>query len=284
MKMKISLLWISIFVWINIDTSAQTLTSYTYDPNGNRIGKQVKGSSPNPTVSASPEAVTPSQPSTLIATGCTGTVNWLPNPNNIQGNQITVMPNTTTQYTANCIVSGCATNGYGKATVSIIDCPTVAISVTLNANTVRYGSQVILNANGCNIIENGVNVGRVTWSTGAVGSRSFANQYGSSTVYTATCGTPYCANISTAYIIIGGITGCLAGDVMITKQNGSWNDVNTWACNKLPTSNDVVLINHQVTLYGNANSGSFGYAKSIIRGNNGTLTFDNRSTIFIPQN
>jgi hypothetical protein len=266
---------LKIFMVWSMYLNAQTITTYNYDPNGNRISKQVKGSSPNPTVTASPEAVNPLQPSTLIATGCTGTVNWLPNTNNIQGSQITVTPNTTTQYTANCVVSGCTTNGYGKVTVSIIDCPTVAISVTSNANTVRYGSQVILNANGCNIIDNGVNIGKVTWSTGAVGSRSYANQYGSSTVYTATCGTPYCANISTAYIIIGGTSGCLNGDVIISKQIGNWNDPNTWICGRVPSINDEVYINHQI------NVNVIGYAKTLVNGD-GYLVYDNNATIILP--
>jgi hypothetical protein len=267
-----------LFVFFKIEIYSQTLTTYTYDANGNRITKQVRGSSPNPTVTASPEAVNPNQPSTLVATGCTGgTVQWL--PDNIQAAQILVTPATTTQYTANCIVSGCTTNGSSKVTVNVIQCPSNSISAFANANTVRYGSQVILYANGCNIIDNGVNIGKITWSTGSIGSPSYATQFNSTTVYTATCGTQYCPNISSATVLVGGTTGCLAGDVMITKQDGSWNNVNTWACGRLPTSNDIVLINHQVTVYGFA-----GYAKSIVKGNGGTLYYDNLGTIFIPRN
>jgi hypothetical protein len=256
---------------------AQTYTNIIYDANGNRISKQIKGSSPHPTVTASPEAVAPSQPSTLAASGCTGgSIQW--QPGNQTGSQIVVNPTATTQYTAQCVVVGCANNGFAKQTVTIINCPTVPLTVTANSNLVKYGQSVNLFAFGCNN-------GMVSWSSGNVGSPTRASIYGPATIFTATCKTQYCPNLGSATIIIGGQTGCLPGDVIITKQNGSWNDTNTWACGKVPTSSDIVCINHEVTLYGNASgTGTSGYAKFIIKGNGGTLIYDNLSKIFIPQN
>lgn len=255
---------------------AQSLTTYLYDANGNCISKQVRGSSPNPTVTASPEAASPTQPSTLMATGCTGgTVQWM--PGNLQGSQVTVNQSVTTQYTASCIVSGCAINGTGKVTVNIIQCPNVTISAVSNAPSVRYGSQVILYANGCNIIENGVNVGKVTWSTGAIGSPSYVKFYGPSNTFTATCSSPYCPNISSASVTVGGITGCNPGDVLLTAQAGNWTATTTWTCGRIPAINDEVYLNHQVQV--NAN----GSTKGIILGS-GFLNYPNTSFITLPQN
>ncbi|MBB3840723.1 hypothetical protein FHS57_004743 [Runella defluvii] len=248
---------------------SQRLITFTYDANGNRISKQIKGSSPHPTVTASPEAVAPSQPSTLLATGCMGgSIQW--QPVNQNGSQIVVNPTATTQYTAQCVVPGCATNGFARTTVSIIQCPAVQLSVkTLDSSpSVRYGQSVTLFAFGCTD-------GTVNWSSGNIGTPTNVPVYGSSTVFTATCQSTYCPNLGTASILIGGISGCLTGDVIISKQVGDWNDPNTWMCGRVPTVNDEVFINHQV------NVNSIGYAKLIIKGA-GYLVYDNSGTIILP--
>lgn len=248
---------------------AQSTTLITYDANGNRISKQIKGSSPHPTVTASPEAVAPNQPSTLSATGCMGgSIQW--QPVNQNGSQIVVNPTATTEYTAQCVVPGCANNGFARTTVSIIQCPTVQLSVkTLESlPSVRYGQSVTLFAFGCT-------VGTVKWSSGNIGTPTNVTIYGSSTVFTATCQSTYCPNLGTASILIGGISGCLSGDVIISKQVGDWNDPNTWMCGRVPTVNDEVFINHQV------NVNSIGYAKLIIKGA-GHLVYDNSGTIILP--
>lgn len=204
---------------ISSEAIAQTTTQLTYDANGNRISKQVRGSSPNPTVTASPEAVAPSQPSTLAASGCTGgSIQW--QPVNQTGSQIVVNPTATTQYTAQCVVAGCANNGFARTTVSIIQCETIPITAIPSVNAVKYGQPVTLFAFGC------VN-GTVKWSSGQVGSPINVNMYGSSAVFTATCSRDYCPNLGSATIIVGGISGCLTGDVIISKQIGSWHDPNT---------------------------------------------------------
>lgn len=269
-------------IWLLCNCSlciAQTTTLFTYDANGNRIKKEIKGSSPHPTVTASPEAVNPSQPSVLTASGCTGgTIQWLHNGQT--GNSITVTPTATTLYEARCVVSGCNSYGFAKQTVEVISCPIIPagdFTASVSANPAKYGQSVNLYAFGCNN-------GTVNWSSGNIGSPTTITVYGASTIFTATCGKPYCPNMGTATVIVSGTTGCLTGDVLITKQDGSWNTPATWACGRIPTGNDVVYINHKVTLYGNANGGAVGYAKSVIRGNNGTLSVDNRSTIFVPQN
>lgn len=269
--------WILIF--LGFTTYAQTNTTLTYDANGNRIGKKIDGTSPHPTVVANPSAVNPSQPSVLTASGCTGgAVWWLHNGQT--SNSLTVYPSVTTTYEARCIVSGCTNPGIAKITVNVIQCPAVTLNTrSYPENLVRFGQPMTIFADGCN------GAGRyVSWSSGNVGTPIGITMFGSSQVYTATCRTQFCPNLGTATIVVGGQTGCLSGDVLITIKDGSWNEPATWACNRLPTSNDIVYVNHQVTLYGTATGGAVGYAKSIIRGNNGTLTFDNRSTIFVPQN
>lgn len=248
---------------------AQSSTLLTYDANGNRISKQVKGSSSHPTVTANPEAVAPSQPSTLVATGCTGgSIQW--QPVNQNGNQIVVNPTATTQYTAQCVVPGCANNGFARTTVSIIQCPTIQLSVkTLDSSpSVRYGQSVTLFAFGCND-------GTVIWSSGNIGTPTNVPVYGSSTVFTATCQSTYCPNLGTASILIGGISGCLSGDVIISKQVGDWNNPTTWICGRVPTENDEVYINHQVSVT------TVCYAKQIIKGD-GYLVYDTNGKVILP--
>lgn len=256
-----------LFTWKISTCLSQINTLLIYDVNGNRISKQLKGSSPNPIVTASPEAVAPSQPSTLVATGCTGgSIQW--QPGGLSGNQIVVNPTVTTEYTANCIVAGCSNNGFARTTVSIIQCETIPITVATSANSVRYGQPVTLFAFGC---VNGI----VKWSSGQVGSPISAQIYGSSATYVATCSRDYCPSVGTATILVGGISGCLPGDVMISKQHGNWHDPNTWICGRIPTINDEVYINHQVSLV------NYGYAKTLIKGN-GFLVYDNKGVLILP--
>jgi hypothetical protein len=251
---------------------AQTTTLLTYDANGNRTSKHVKGSSPHPTVTASPEAVNPNQPCTLTASGCTGgSIQWFPSSNSA-ANPLTVTLAATTQYEARCIVGGCANNGFVKTTVTVIQCPTASISVaSYPENTVRYGQPMTLFAYGCN------NGNIVEWSSGNIGSPTNIIMYGSSQIFTATCKTQYCPNLGSATLIVGGVSGCLTGDVLITKQPGNWNDVNTWACGRIPTINDEVYLNHEVQVNANGNT------KGIILGS-GFLNYPNSSFITVPQN
>jgi hypothetical protein len=272
--MKNNILFIFLLLNISHRSIAQTATTLTYDANGNRLGKQMVGTSPHPTVAANPAAVNPSQPSILTASGCTGgSVWWLHNGQT--SNSVTVNPTVTTTYEARCIVNGCANPGVAKITVNVIQCPSVTLSTrSYPENLVRYGQPMTLFADGCN------GAGRyVEWSSGNMGTPIGITMYGSSQIYTATCRTQFCPSLGTAAIVVGGQTGCLNGDVLITIKDGSWNDPSVWSCNRLPNSSDVVYVNHQITVYGIA-----GYAKSIIKGNSGTLNYDNLGTIYIPQN
>jgi hypothetical protein len=224
---------------------AQSTTLLSYDANGNRIRKQLVGSSPHPTVTASPEAVNPNQPSTLVASGCPGTVQWL--PVNQTGSQITVNPTATTQYTAQCVVNGCANKGFAKTTVTLIQCTTVQLSAAVSATAVKYGQQVSLYAFGCN-------TGTVTWSTGEVGTPVNTAVYGQSTIYTATCGSANCPNLGSASVTVAGTIGCSVKwkDIWVTKQSGNWNDPNTWYCGAIPPSNCIPAVyipnGHVITL------------------------------------
>lgn len=246
---------------------AQSTTLITYDANGNRISKQIKGSSPQPTITASPEAVAPSQPSTLVASGCTGgSIQW--QPVNQNGSQIVVNPTTTTEYTAQCVVPGCTNNGFARTTVSIIQCPTVTLTTVSSVTSAKYGQSVSLFAFGCND-------GTVNWSSGNIGSPTNVSVYGSASVFTATCQTKYCPNLGTASILLGGISGCLTGDVIISKQIGDWNSPTTWICGRVPTENDEVYINHQVNIT------TVCHAKQVVKGD-GYLVYDNNGIIILP--
>ncbi len=248
---------------------AQTTTLLTYDANGNRTKKQIVGSSPHPTISASLEAVNPGQASVLTASGCTGgNVVWL--PVNQTANQITVNPTVTTQYTAQCIVSGCTNRGFARTTVTVIQCPTVTLSAGVSATPVKYGQNVSLYAFGC---DNGT----VSWSTGQIGTPVNIKIYGPSNTFTARCSFPYCTNVSTANVVVAGTTGCSTGDVLVTAQNGNWTATTTWACGRIPTLSDEVYLNHEVQV--NAN----GSTKGIIIGN-GFLNYPNTSFLTLPQN
>lgn len=272
-KMKIlsilNLIFIIILFWTKI-IYAQTTATLTYDANGNRIGKQIVGTSPHPSVVANPAAVNPGQPSVLTASGCTGgSVWWLHNGQT--SNSVTVNPAVTTTYEARCIVSGCANPGVAKITVNVIQCPSVTLSTrSYPENLVRYGQPMTLFADGCN------GVGRyVEWSSGNLGTPIGITMYGSSQIYTATCRTQFCPNLGLATLIVGGISGCLSGDVIISKQIGNWNDPNTWICGRVPSINDEVYINHQV------NVNVIGYAKTLIKGD-GYLVYDTNATIILP--
>lgn len=274
--MKREYLFIIFIILFATTVRCQTLTTITYDSNGNRISKLMQGSSPHLTVTASPEAVNPGQPALLTASGCTGgTIQW--SPVNQSGNQITVNPTITTQYTAQCVVNGCATNGLGKATVIAIQCPMLNIGITASKTTARYGEQITLYANGCNVIENGVNIGRVNWSFGQNSTPTNIKIYGNSNTFTVTCSTPYCPNLSSANINIIGISGCQQGDVLLTIRAGNWTDPATWECGRVPTINDEVYLKHEVQV--NAN----GSTKGIILGS-GFLSYPNNSFITVPQN
>jgi hypothetical protein len=244
---------ITLFFVLNLQAYAQSTTLLTYDANGNRIRKQLAGSSPHPTVTASPEAVNPNQPSTLVASGCPSTVQWL--PVNQTGSQITVTPAATTQYTAQCVVNGCANNGFAKTTVTLIQCETVQLTAASSVPSVKYGQRVSLYAFGCN-------TGTVTWSTGEVGTPINTAVYGPSTIYTATCGSTYCPTLGTAITIVGGTTGCAVGDVLVTLKSGNWNDPTVWSCNRIPTLSDEVYLGNDHVV----NVNVVGYAKLLIQG------------------
>lgn len=58
------------------------------------------------------------------------------------------------------------------------------------------------------------------------------------------------------------------GSTITSKQNGSWNSKSTWNGNKIPTSNDNVIIDHQVSL--NADKGCL----DLTVNSNGKLTLN----------
>lgn len=109
-----------IFVYLLIyDVRCQTLTTITYDTNGNRIAKNTKGSTVHPAVVANPVTVNIGASTTLTASGCPAgnTVRW---QSGQTGASISAPVYESTSFVAECISPTCPTNGEGKAAVSVI--------------------------------------------------------------------------------------------------------------------------------------------------------------------
>ncbi|GAB3222580.1 hypothetical protein [Spirosoma arcticum] len=193
-----------LFYWILVhNCCAQFITALTYDASGNRISKKMQGSSPHPKVTASPQAVNPSQAATLAASGCTGLVRWSTGQ---EGASITVNPTVTTQYSASCVVTGC-TSGVGKVEVTVTQCAVNEVTVGASTTLVQPTQPVLLNAYGC--------VGVVEWSTGQTGNQITVNPT-ATTMYTARCAKPYCPNSGSASI---GVTVNCVADNIATNAN-----------------------------------------------------------------
>ncbi|MBO9641132.1 MAG: hypothetical protein J7576_23380 [Siphonobacter aquaeclarae] len=263
---KILVLTLAFLLGSKTISHAQKTYQLTYDPSGNRLTKKQTGSSPNPAVVANPAAVPLNQPSTLTATGCTGTVKW---SNGQQGASITVTPGQTTQYTAECVTPNCPNNGIGHATVEVYQCQPDNLGITSTLYNTRYGQSVTLTVYGC--------PGSVQWSNGQTGFTISPEIYGASTTYTATCSRRNCPNSGTASVAIGGVTGCNTGDVLVTAQAGNWNTPATWACGRIPTATDVVYLVHDVQVNANAS------ARNIVLGT-GSLRYLNNSVISLVGN
>lgn len=242
---------------------AQSTTTLAYDASGNRISKKMQGSSPQPSVVASPQAVNPGQPVALAASGCTGAVFWSTGQ---QGANVTVTPTVTTQYSASCVVAGCAPGG-SNVTVDVIQCLVEEITVSASATIVRYGQPVTLMAFGCS--------GTVEWSTGQQGNSAIIDVYGPVTQFTATCTKPYCASAGSAFTYVGGTTGCGTGDVLVTLKSGNWNDPTVWSCGRIPTLSDEVYLNDGHAI----NVNVVGYAKLLIQGG-GWLVYPSADPVY----
>ncbi|GAB2769699.1 hypothetical protein GCM10027275_10230 [Rhabdobacter roseus] len=245
--------WAPFYIGMSL-LQAQTITTLAYDTNGNRLTKTLQGSSPNPSVTASPGAVSLNQASTLTASGCPGTIRWSTGQ---EGPSISVTPTVTTQYTAECFTAGCPVNGLGQVTVEVYSCSADAIGVTASRFTVRYGETVTLTAYGC--------PGTVQWSNGQSGFTITPQIYGNTSTFTAHCSKRHCPSGSTGSVSITGISGCLPGDVLVSARAGAWNAPATWACGRVPGLTDTVYLLHAITLDGIA-----GQAKTIIA-NGGSL-------------
>lgn len=205
MRYSLFLIWVWL-AWQSV-VCAQSTTTVTYDANGNRISKKMQGSSRQPTVTANPQAVNPGQSVSLVASGCNGTVQW---STGHQGSSITANPTVTTQYSASCLVAGCAA-GVGKVTVNVIQC--VANEITLSAGSaqVQPSQPVLLSAFGCA-------GGTINWSTGQVGEQVTVNPI-ATTNYVATCTKPNCPNSGTALITI--VANCVADNITASSSSPS---------------------------------------------------------------
>jgi large repetitive protein len=88
-----------------------------------------------------------------------GTFLWT--PGNLTGNQITVSPNTTTNYSVTQTINGCVNNP-ASATVDVYS-PTLAVNVTAASNSICAGTTTTLTAN----VSGGIAPFTYLWSNGA---------------------------------------------------------------------------------------------------------------------
>lgn len=254
-------------IWGNL-IFAQSTTTITYDVSGNRISKKMQGSSRQPSVTASPQAVNVNQQAILTASGCPGFIRWNTGQ---EMNRITVTPAQSTQYIAECLTVGCPNNGSAKVKVDVIQCVADEVTAAANVASVRYGQAVTLSAFGC--------TGTVQWSTGQAGNNAIVKIYGPSSTITATCQKPYCPNSGSANVVVAGLvaSSCVAGDVLVTIKAGNWNDGTIWQCGRVPTINDEVYLGHVVNLPVN------GTARSLILGS-GYVIYQNNSYLTLSAN
>lgn len=144
------------------------------------------------------------QSSTLIATGCSGSIVW---SNGSTGSNITVSPTSTGTYTATCTHNTCGANSVNTVQVQVIPLPTAPV-IYGQSETICQGVSRTLSAYFC--------VGGViTWSNGFVGQTQTVKP-GITTTYTAICTKEGCASVNSNAVTLT-ISTCAYEAVSIAK-------------------------------------------------------------------
>ena len=130
---------------------------------------------------------------TLVADGCTGgRVVW---SNGMSGMSISVAPQTTTTYTASCVVGKCTSGASNTITIRVTN--PIAPTLIASATSVCVGGMVSLTATGCES-------GTVLWSTGATSS-VISTVINARTTITANCRINNCLSLPAEIVIeLGG--------------------------------------------------------------------------------
>lgn len=177
---------------------------------------------PTPSITASKDATCGSEPITLTAGNCTGTLLWSTGATTAS---ITVIPTATTNYTLKCTVGSCEGTANKSITVGALGQTPV---ITANKSSICVGDTARLTATSCS--------GTLTWanSTALTTILGTGLTYNATpqvtTTYTATCTSGTCtgfANVTitvnpkpSAPIITAGANNICAGDsVTITSSN-----------------------------------------------------------------
>lgn len=224
----------TITVKINTTTTYTATCSSIYCISEKSTPVTVKVENPAPpVVSAGTSTICAGSSVELTATGCDGTVKWL--PGGLTGNKITVSPIIATSYTATCTLGICESPVSNKIDITTGDF--AKPTITADKLTICVGQSIILTSNGCN--------GIVTWSDGVTGSPRKITP-SADIKYTATCESTTCksdksnelsikVNISPAPPIITCLKTeiCAGESVTLTAANClgtvKWSDNQTGA-------------------------------------------------------
>ncbi|WP_162628103.1 SdrD B-like domain-containing protein [Arcticibacterium luteifluviistationis] len=141
-----------------------------------------------PIISSNNMAICNGQSTTLVAAGCTGTVEW---SDGSIGASVTVSPTAITNYTAICRVNTCVSEESNLLTI-IVSAPTTPTITASNSN-ICSGELVTLTAAGCN--------GNVNWSNGMTGT-SINVTPSTTTTYTAMCTVGTCTGDASGTVTI----------------------------------------------------------------------------------
>ncbi|RFS18434.1 Ig-like domain repeat protein [Emticicia sp. C21] len=153
-------------------------------------GLQILSQPSAPTITApNPKVVCAPSTLTLIASGCTGTVNW---SNGSTGTSLVLSSVGTYSITATCTVGSCTSPASTAVTgLQIVTQPSAPIITAPNPKVVCAPSTLTLKASGC--------AGAVNWSTGASGSSLTLSSVGTYSI-TATCTVGSCTSIASTTV------------------------------------------------------------------------------------
>ncbi len=158
-----------------------------------------------PTVTASADTVCAKGAVTLTATGCTGTVKW---SNGMTGATVTVNPDASTTYSAQCQLRACLSSPSNAVAITVLT-PSAPL-ISASSSTVCSGESVTLTAQGC--------TGTVKWSNGMTGA-SLVIRPTETRTYVATCTVGGCESIRSNQVAVAVGTSGTAPTITASTLN-----------------------------------------------------------------
>ena len=153
------------------------------------VGVSPKPSAPS--ISPNSETICEGTSTTLVASGCTGTVNWFVSGATTiiaTGTTYTASPSVSTNYVAECVnTQGCTSALSNIAAITVVTKPTQP-SISVSKKSICVGSSVILTGTNCpspNVLSWFKNGSNVAFATGL----SLTDTPTITSTYTAICGT-----------------------------------------------------------------------------------------------